>query len=522
MRRAPRGRPWCADAAWECIEALLPLPRGGAARAAGDRGHCKRVPATRAFASEEPSRRPPLKQRLRELYKRVHPDMFSRLPKARDTNAASFAELQAYLTGGGPRGRPKPTPLPFYVAKERAVATASNEGTGSLTVERIEAVLPPLPPCAHGGGSGDRESADGSSLPASALVALSKLLEAAGVSGEFAQPTRQAGATPAEDMVALLRLLVEETHKAPFDMDAVKRPVSDTSAAAEAAALARAAQRRRGVAVHYSAVLCSHQRQLAARRLAKSLDAAAGVQLEGLRLMIGTRASNGLDAHGNLWLDVDAGGGPQRWADALLALDEAHILQAQGSAALRVAEEQEAAARLKVDMVYAGAEVRSSDAYGVLLQELSASGAPSGGALANGELEKLAVCVVDDLVGLGECWRVDDDLGYVTVPLRASPAEVVAFLERRGCEAVAARAARADRESTKARLAAHVSQKLRTRAVTVDGGLHDDEATRALSRLMRHAHLLGPLLQGVAVHVGHETRARGGVLELAHDFSLEL
>ena len=52
---------------------------------------------TRHFASQNASAEPPvLKKVLRELYKRVHPDLFHDVPHAREANEHSFKLLQVH------------------------------------------------------------------------------------------------------------------------------------------------------------------------------------------------------------------------------------------------------------------------------------------------------------------------------------------------------------------------------------------------------------------------------------------
>ena len=53
---------------------------------------------TRAFASQQALAEPPvLKKVLRELYKRIHPDLFHDVPHAREANEHSFKLLQVHL-----------------------------------------------------------------------------------------------------------------------------------------------------------------------------------------------------------------------------------------------------------------------------------------------------------------------------------------------------------------------------------------------------------------------------------------
>lgn len=54
-----------------------------------------RAACTRGFASRDAPAEPPvLKKVLRELYKRVHPDLFHDVPHAREANEHSFKLLQ--------------------------------------------------------------------------------------------------------------------------------------------------------------------------------------------------------------------------------------------------------------------------------------------------------------------------------------------------------------------------------------------------------------------------------------------
>ena len=507
-------------AAAALLAALAPLPRAPALAPGTRRGHAPAAlsgaPGTRR-AHAQASQIPTLKQRLRELYHRVHPDKLGQTSQeAQDQNASSFAALQDFLRGGGSTGRPRPTQLAFYLQEEGISVS------GGPSLRRIERVLPALPP-----------SPDGY-LPPAALAGVARLLEAAGVAPDFAPPHAAApgGTTPtsAEALVTLLRSLVAETHKASFDLDAVRRGGS-CMASVEAAALCRAAARRRGVSVRWSAALTTSatHRRTAARRLARALDLAPDARLNGLTLLVGARELERPDAHGTLWLDAGCGGASsddsddgngdsasaatiERWAAALNSISESAILQGQAEAAVTELGERDAASCLGVELVHAGAAVRASELYSTMLRALAVAGrrAPLEG------LEDLLVCVV----AAGDEWAIDEDMGYVAVPLSAPIDEVVDFLRARGGQAVAARRENQRRRKVTIDLAAHAAQKLRARAVTVDGSLTVDESTRALTRLMRHAPTLGPILQGVALHVGHSTRAIGGAVELEHNFSL--
>ncbi len=65
------------------------------ARSAFNQHETDSAACTRGFASQDaPSEPPVLKKVLRELYKRVHPDLFHDVPHAREANEHSFKLLQ--------------------------------------------------------------------------------------------------------------------------------------------------------------------------------------------------------------------------------------------------------------------------------------------------------------------------------------------------------------------------------------------------------------------------------------------
>ena len=68
-------------------------------RTRSDQHEADRAACTRGFASGDASAEPPvLKKVLRELYKRVHPDLFHDVPHAREANEHSFKLLQVRVS----------------------------------------------------------------------------------------------------------------------------------------------------------------------------------------------------------------------------------------------------------------------------------------------------------------------------------------------------------------------------------------------------------------------------------------
>ena len=59
--------------------------------------HSVSAGSQRRWAASEAGPKPELKLQLRELYKRVHPDLFHDHPLARDANEHSFKLLQVLL-----------------------------------------------------------------------------------------------------------------------------------------------------------------------------------------------------------------------------------------------------------------------------------------------------------------------------------------------------------------------------------------------------------------------------------------
>ena len=138
-----------------------------------------------------------LKKALRELYKKVHPDLFHAHPAEREANEASVKLLHAYLDAlDGPPGAAashRVYSFDFYIREpggglERGEGGGGEEGEAAMSLRRVKVSLPSpgSAPGAGGGFGGPSGSASGVlSFLGSASEGLAYLDEQAGIERLF-------------------------------------------------------------------------------------------------------------------------------------------------------------------------------------------------------------------------------------------------------------------------------------------------------------------------------------------------
>jgi hypothetical protein len=128
---------------------------GAAVEPAQPLQRCRGCGRRRGFASSATPAAPPLplKAVLRQLYLRVHPDLFTDAPAEQATNQRSFILLQDYLaateSGGEPTGRAQAFNFEFFIRE--SAPEEGGEGGGELaaaplgrgSLRRVSLTLPP-------------------------------------------------------------------------------------------------------------------------------------------------------------------------------------------------------------------------------------------------------------------------------------------------------------------------------------------------------------------------------------------
>ena len=183
--------------AWErpaAAGAGFPRSMGGSAQEAqGD----QRGGESRKASSE--AKLPTMEAHLRKLYMRVHPDLFSSHPEAREENERSFQMLSEFLSvlkgqDQGRGGKGKVFKLTFHMRPEAEPGQGGGVGAVEAELEQVTVSL----------------RADGS--PRDKKKQLKKLFEACGISGDFAYTAAPGGnsggrasSQPASDFEAFVR-----------------------------------------------------------------------------------------------------------------------------------------------------------------------------------------------------------------------------------------------------------------------------------------------------------------------------
>ena len=155
--------------------------------------------ASHAAAPDAAPAPPPLKAVLRQLYLKVHPDLFTDAPAEQATNQKSFILLQEYLalaeSGAEPHGRSQAFAFEFYIRDEAAPeGTGGDAGGGARgQLRRVALTLPPPGRRAGGHSSG--------SLPPATALALGRLFDACGLESAF---SGGAGVAPPDGLLDML------------------------------------------------------------------------------------------------------------------------------------------------------------------------------------------------------------------------------------------------------------------------------------------------------------------------------
>ncbi|KAK9833576.1 hypothetical protein WJX81_007838 [Elliptochloris bilobata] len=437
-------------------------------------------------------------------------------------NEHSFKLLQEYLDAaksGGEKGRTAGSPynFEFYVPDEKA-------SPDSAQLRRVALTLPP---------PARLDFRSGSDLPATTHLALGKLLGACGVTYEFS------GRGEGEDMShASLRRFVPGAAGAQRE-----RRLQQMTAAQELGAVRTALRVGRGVTVAFGGCvlgLAPHERVELLQRLAKALDSAQGARLRGVQVLLGE--GYGVDNLGRLCLD--ASDHALLWAKHLLEADVDKCAARREAVARLSVLETSVAGACGLAMVYSTPGLRMTPEYTAFLVGLAAGGHRPMRPL--GAYHELPLCVVpmraqgSTGAGAGAAsgqesaepnggggWAVNTELGFLSVPVNASAAEVHHFVEACGPEALAAM--RRNREAAAAAedLRAAAERRLRLRRLGREAGLSMPRFRAAALRLLQHADALqaracADLMSGLEIVIGevNSVAPDGAHVAIAWDFDV--
>jgi hypothetical protein len=459
---------------------------------------------------------------LRRLYKLVHPDLFTDLPREQAVNQKSFALLQEWLALASatrePHGRSRSFHFEFYI---RPV----DDDDGDGDVDEDEERQAPAAPLRHVALSlpppGRSLNADATSMSPATALALGKLLSAVGI-----QDTLAADAClDAQAERSLLDFLPEAT-------EALRQAESSARSADDVVRMARAALRMtRGIMLSFAdgAPADAAGRAHLAQELARALDATPEGFMRGCALVLGDRF--GVDpGTGAVWLDCRTAAAKSSWHSRLLAVDVLSALAAKTAAGARREVEAGLATRVGVAVICAAeAGLGASPSYASFLRNLDATCAARG-PVAGGSLTDVPVRVGPAASGPGQVVTEGYDMsladGVLTVPITATGDDVYAFLAHAGPSAAAVRHRLLAAEQRAAEAGAQARRMLRMRHLLRGDGVSPDAFTGAVARLVAARRQLAQQVEGLSMRiVAAGTRlgmsADAQYLEVPADFTLQ-
>ncbi|CAL8469784.1 g9326 [Coccomyxa elongata] len=459
-----------------------------------------------------------LKVQLRELYKRVHPDLFHDIPFARQANEHSFKLLQEYLDSarkGGEVGRTAGVPFKFlfYLHKEQeddVDGMLKDDSTDEGDLRRVDLVLPPPARLDAGAAEG--------ALPRATQRALGKLLAACGLDAEFAGGADVGAASHLRDFIPAAAELARQ------------RQFSQRGPRHEISALRTALRLGRQVTIGFApAVLARGSAEQAEqlRKLAAALDRISHVELAGVHVMLGS--DYGVDPQGRLWLDAQDNA--LFWSGYLLAVDVSECHERQEAAARVRRLEASVAALLGLSMVYCMPSLRMRPEFIRFLERMAAAGSqrgPIGGAR---EFSGVPLCVMSEEESgtaepsgrIGEdAFTVDMDMGFLSAPVGASADQVYDFIKAHGKEVAEVLDRRKVQHQKAEDLRRAVERRLRLRRLSHDPAVSHDRFCSACMRLLQNADALMQLLDGLEVRISEvNVVAPDGVyIDIAWDFQI--
>ncbi|GLI68033.1 hypothetical protein VaNZ11_012356 [Volvox africanus] len=527
---------------------------GGVGRAAGD------------GSGGEANYALPLRAALRLLYKRVHPDLFHDLPRAKAENERSFKLLQEYvqLAKGGDLRSPAarlPYRFAFYLRE-------APQGVEAGELERPEVpATPPLRPYVGArakqqqqqrvpvrAAARDREASSGGNpscddseevaglhlvrvtLPPPAISApgakdlaaptrraLIKLLAACGLASTGKEGTDDADDTVAAEDGGPLSL-------AAFLPDAVEAMRQAEAARASDSAV-RVANLRGALRMHRQVMVSFSDKQLPAvaqvallERLARVVDTAGPeLQLQGCHIVLGDRL--GLDRMGHLCLSTAEPN--DAWTDFLRGVDMDFVLQQRKNVQVLRNMEAQVARAVGVAQIFTPYSNLMEPSYRGFLERL-ASAATTRGPLGDGAFGDVSLCGMPPLPSepgqpcTPSCRLDGITPGVIQVATDTPDAYIYEAVAKLGTDAQAAVRMHRHVESQLVELSSKTRQRLRMRSFTRDPRVAPDHFRRACILLLEQTAALMPLLEGSSVRIGFANRIApdGSCIEIAHDFML--
>ncbi|KAK9907490.1 hypothetical protein WJX75_004677 [Coccomyxa subellipsoidea] len=471
------------------------------------------------YSSQTGNSQPPLlKVQLRELYKRVHPDLFHDIPFARQANEHSFKLLQEYLDAakkGGEVGRTAGVPFKFlfYLHKEQEGDLSEGlheERADKGDLKRVDLVLPPPARLDAGAAEG--------TLPQATQRALGKLLTACGLIADFVGGADEGAAACLREFMPAAAELARQRQ---FTQRGPRHDIS---------ALRTALRLGRQVTVGFSPAVRAQGPGAQAeqlRKLAAALDRISHVQLAGVHVMLGD--DYGVDPLGRLWLDADDTA--LFWSGYLLAVDISECHERQEAAARVRRMEASVAALLGLSMLYCMPSLRMKPEFLRFLERMAAAGSERGPIGGGREFGGVPLCVTSQpespAVGSIEGdsqndFSVDTSMGFLSAPVNATADQVYNFVMASGKGVAEILSRRKGQHQRAEDLRRAVERRLRLRRLSHDPAVSHERFCTACQRLLQNADTLLQFMDGLEVRVSkvNIVAPDGSHIDIAWDFEI--
>lgn len=455
-----------------------------------------------------------VRKQLRDLYKKVHPDLFASqgLDAARQTNEKSFKVLQDYLASAE-RGSnalhadsPQRFSLTFYLRKPQSQSDGNNDAAATTLhssngLSEVSVTLPPpgrRPPQEIYRGLNQLFSACGIDTLTHEDVLIQNLDTLRSFLPVAVEAMHQARSTydhrhEASAVCAAFRL----NHSIRLDLGSSRAPSSFSGGGEDRS---RAAERLYSV-------------------LTKSLGDGLLEELEGMHVALGN--DNVVDGFGRIWLD--GGGAEQDWVEFLESIDLQRIRGLQKASVERYQLEKSIAKLLRVQKVGAASdELRLSVDYSTFLNRMLRAEFPWHLAHRSMQSFPSVHAVVKSLEETGDDGPAILTSGSLSIPVDATAAIVWDALRRYGPEAQKMAEARNQEDEKLSTLRRHVERRLQLRQLSQCTGITSSEFTLGCMKLLKHAEVLMPLVSGMKIRLAKSNGidTRSAFIDIAWDFEI--
>ncbi|KAG7673594.1 hypothetical protein Ndes2526B_g02957 [Nannochloris sp. 'desiccata'] len=444
-----------------------------------------------------------VKKKLKELYRRVHPDFFHGANEAKAANEKSFKLLQEYLSAadhkygsGNGGGHPNlPYKFNFYIKHQHSIQqhqTDKNDDNAkkekSSRYHNVSLTLPP----------------PNRALPHTTHHALTKLFSACGIEASAAEMTSDGTknttttTTTGESLSHWLPGIAElyyQSHGAYQGDPQLELKIIRT-----------ALQISHSISLLFGAELATRSvlPQLeAARRFANILDQCP-LEIYGLRIGLGD--GFGTDASGTVWLHAEAE--TTTWMKYLQEPGVIEWCHRRREKQFKVREkERQVAIVLGISLVLApDSDVSNSEEYEVFLQRVLDS-ADQGLSIDENNFNKVCLHVTAGSASSSSSSKeqqriISDGEGRIIVPVSSSTTELFSALRRLGPEAQRCAEIASKEEAEMLNLKTRVERKLHLRKLKWHPDLPAHKFRAGCLRMLEHSSTLGPLLDGLPVRLG--------------------